>query len=73
MKVKLTRDFTCYPPNAPGERTTFRKGDIVEGTIARWALGGDNPAGKEYEEPKAKPKAKAAPKKKSAGKAPENK
>ena len=72
MKVKLTRDFTCYPPETPGDRTTFKKGDIVEGTVARWALGGDNPAGAEYED-RPKAKAKAAPKKKSAGKAPENK
>jgi hypothetical protein len=65
MKAKLTRDFTCYPPENPAVKTTFRKGKTVYGEVARWALAEGRDAAVEI-----KPK---APKKKSAGAAPENK
>ncbi len=67
MKAKLTRDFTCYPPENPAVKTTFRKGETVDGDVARWALADGRDAAVEI-----KPKA-SAPKKKSAGAAPENK
>lgn len=33
----LTRDFTCYPPDSPGTKTTFKKGEKVTGQVAKWA------------------------------------
>ena len=63
MKVKLTRDFTCHPPDKPGQKVTFPKGDEVTGQIADWAVAhGAAEAPKAAKSTKA---AKAAPENKS--------
>jgi hypothetical protein len=69
MKVKITKDFTCYP--AGHTARTFAKDTVVEDEVGQMAL--DCGHGEEVKDAPVKKDAGAAPVNKDAGAAPKNK